>query len=223
VAAPATRRVTLPRLGQAGQVTRPEIWLCRHGETEWSRDGRHTSRTDLPLTPAGIEQARRLAPRLSGVALDLVLTSPRRRSFETAALAGFPGAIVEPAAEEWDYGEGEGRTTRSIREEIPGWTVWTHPLPGAETPDEVGARADKVIERVHAEAPTRALLFSHAHFLRVLAARWIELPATEGMRLWLDTASVSVLGWEREVRAIRRWNIGDAAGPIGSGTTRTRP
>jgi broad specificity phosphatase PhoE len=206
VAALAAHRVTLPPLGQAGPVTRPEIWLCRHGGTEWSRDGRHTSRTELPLTPAGIEQARQLAPRLSGVAFDLVLTSPRRRSVETAALAGFPGAILEPAAEEWDYGEGEGRTTESIREEIPGWTVWTHPLAGAETPEEVGARADKVIERMHAAAPIRALLFSHAHFLRILAARWIELPATEGVRLLLDTASVSVLGWEREVRAIKRWN-----------------
>ncbi|MGH2475635.1 MAG: histidine phosphatase family protein [Candidatus Limnocylindrales bacterium] len=187
-------------------MTRPEIWLCRHGETEWSRDGRHTSRTDLPLTPAGREQARRLTTRLSGVAFDLVLTSPRRRSVDTAALAGFPDAIVEAAAEEWDYGEGEGRTTKSIRAEIPGWTVWTHLLPGAETPEHVGARADKVIERVHAEAPTRALLFSHAHFLRILAARWIELAATEGVRLLLETASVSVLGWEREVRAVKRWN-----------------
>ena len=200
-------RVTLAPLGQCGRVTRPEIWLCRHGETEWSLDGRHTSRTDLPLTPAGMEQARRLATRLSSVAFDLVLTSPRRRAVDTAALAGFPDAIVEPAAEEWDYGEGEGRTTESIREEIPGWTVWTRPLPGAETPEHVGARADKVIERVQAEAPNRAVLFSHAHFLRILAARWIELPATEGVRLLLETASVSVLGWEREVRAVKRWNI----------------
>jgi broad specificity phosphatase PhoE len=161
----------------------------------------------VPLTPAGMEQARRLATRLSGVAFDLVLTSPRRRAVDTAALAGFPDAIVEPAAEEWDYGEGEGRTTESIREEIPGWTVWTHPLPGAETPEQVGARADKVIERVQAEAPNRAVLFSHAHFLRILAARWIELPATEGVRLLLETASVSVLGCEREVRAVKRWNI----------------
>ena len=207
MAAPAAHRVTLPLLGQAGHVTRPEFWLCRHGETEWSRDGRHTSRTDLPLTPAGIAQARRRRSRLSGVAFDLVLTSPRRRSVETAALAGFPEAIPEPAAEEWDYGEYEGMTTAAIREKIPGWTVWTHPLPGGEAPEQVGARADKLIERVHAEAPTRALLFSHAHFLRVLAARWMELPATEGVRLLLDTASVSVLGWEREVRAIRRWNI----------------
>jgi broad specificity phosphatase PhoE len=187
-------------------VTRPEIWLCRHGETEWSRDGRHTSRTDLPLTAAGMDEARRLEPRLSGVDFDLVLTSPRRRSVDTAALAGFPAAIVEPTAEEWDYGEDEGRTTAAIREEVPGWTVWTHPLSGGETPEEVGARADKVIDRVCSEAPTRALLFSHAHFLRVLAARWIELPPTEGVRLLLGTGSVSVLGWEREVHAIKYWN-----------------
>jgi probable phosphoglycerate mutase len=187
-------------------VTRPEIWLCRHGETEWSRDGRHTGRTDLPLTPAGIDRARRLGSRLSGVAFDLVLTSPRRRSVDTAALAGFPDAIPEPAAVEWDYGEYEGLTTAAIREKVPGWTVWTHPLPGGETAEQVGARADRVIDRVQGEAPTRALLFSHGHFLRVLAARWIELPATGGARLLLDTGSVSVLGWEREVRAIRHWN-----------------
>jgi broad specificity phosphatase PhoE len=207
VAPVAAYRVTLAPLRQCGHVTRPEIWLCRHGETEWSLDGRHTSRTDLPLTPVGMKQARRLATRLAGVAFDLVLTSPRRRAADTAALAGFPDAIVEPAAEEWDYGEGEGRTTESIREQVPGWTVWTHPLPGAETPEEVGARADKVIERVQAEAPHRAVLFSHAHFLRIMAARWIELPATEGVRLLLEVASVSVLGWEREVRAVKRWNI----------------
>ena len=187
-------------------MARPEIWLCRHGETEWSRDGRHTSRTDLPLTPAGVDQARRLASRLSGVAFDLVLTSPRRRSDETAALAGFPEAIPEPAAEEWDYGEYEGLTTAAIREKVPGWTVWTHPLPGGETAEQVGARADRLIDRMQREAPTRALLFSHGHFLRVLAARWIELPATAGARLVLDTGTVSVLGWERDVRAIRRWN-----------------
>jgi probable phosphoglycerate mutase len=191
---------------QAGCVTRPEIWLCRHGETEWSRDGRHTSRTDLPLTPAGMAEARRLATRVSGVKFDLVLTSPKRRAADTAAIAGFPDAVREPAAQEWDYGEGEGRTTAAIREEVPGWTVWTHMLPGSETADQVGARADRLIGLVQHEAPTRALLFSHAHFLRVLAARWIGLPATAGVRLLLDTGSVSVLGWERDVRAIKHWN-----------------
>jgi broad specificity phosphatase PhoE len=185
---------------------RPEIWLCRHGETEWSRNGRHTSRTDLPLTPEGIEQARQLASRLSDLKFDLVLTSPLRRAADTAALAGFPDAIREPAASEWDYGDYEGLTTAALREKVPGWTVWTHPAPGGETAEQVGARADRLIERVQAEARTRALLFSHAHFLRVLAARWIELPAVAGVRLLLDTGRVSVLGWEREVRAIKHWN-----------------
>ena len=186
---------------------RPEFWLCRHGETEWSREGHHTSRTDLPLTPEGLEEARRLASPLSGVKFDLVLTSPLRRAADTAALAGFPDAIREPAASEWDYGDYEGRTTADIREEFPGWTVWSHPSPGGETAVQVGARADRLIHRVLDEAPTRALLFSHAHFLRVLAARWIEQPATSGVRLLLDTGSVSVLGWEREVQAIKHWNM----------------
>jgi broad specificity phosphatase PhoE len=187
-------------------VARPELWLCRHGETEWSRDGRHTSRTDLPLTPEGEGQARRLRSRLSGVAFDVVLTSPRRRSVDTAALAGFPEAAVEPAAEEWDYGEFEGMTTAAIREKVRGWTIWTHPVPGGETADQVGDRADRVIDRVQREAETRALLFSHGHFLRVLAGRWIEQPPTAGARLVLDTGTVSVLGWERELRAIEHWN-----------------
>jgi broad specificity phosphatase PhoE len=185
---------------------RPEIWLCRHGETEWSRDGRHTSHTDLPLTPEGLEEARRLAVRLSGVTFDLVLTSPLRRATDTAALAGFPDAIQEPAASEWNYGDYEGRTTAAIREEVPGWTVWTHSSPGGETAEQVGTRADRLIDRLRDEAPTRALLFSHAHFLRVLAVRWIDLPATSGVHLLLGTGSVSVLGWEREGRAIKHWN-----------------
>lgn len=206
MAAPAVSRVPSLRLGQAGPVVRPELWLCRHGETEWSRDGRHTSRTDLPLTPDGEEQARRLASRLSAVTFDLVLTSPRRRSVDTAALAGFPAAAVEPAAEEWNYGEFEGLTTATIRETAPGWTVWTHPMPGGETAEQVAARADRVIDRVRRDARARALLFSHGHFLRVLAARWIEQPPTAGARFVLATGTVSVLGGEHEVSAISHWN-----------------
>jgi probable phosphoglycerate mutase len=183
------------------------MWLCRHGETEWSRDRRHTSHTDLPLTAGGLEEARGLASRLAGVDFDLVLTSPLRRAADTAALAGFPDAVRDPAAAEWDYGEYEGRTTAAIREEVPGWTVWSHPVPEGETASQVAARADRLIDRVRDEVPTRALLFSHAHFLRVLAARWIGLAAPSGVRLLLDTGGVSVLGWEREVRAIKRWNV----------------
>ena len=188
-------------------MTRPDVWLVRHGETEWSRDGRHTSHTDLPLTPAGEDEARRLAAALDGTTFDLVLTSPLRRAGDTAVLVGFPEARRDPALAEWDYGDYEGRTTPEIREEVPGWTVWSHPSPGGETADEVAQRADRVIERVLAQAAERALVFSHSHFLRVLAARWLGESPAFGERLVLDTATVSVLGWQRDARAVRRWNL----------------
>ena len=188
-------------------MARPEIWLCRHGETEWSRDRRHTSRTDLPLTDRGFDEADLLAPVLAGVRFDLVMTSPARRAADTAARAGFDGARVERDAREWDYGEYEGLTTAAIRERVPGWTVWTHDVPGGETAAQVRERADRLIDSVCGAAATRALLFSHAHFLRVLAARWIGLPADSGVRLLLGTGTVSVLGWERETRAIGLWNV----------------
>jgi broad specificity phosphatase PhoE len=188
-------------------VARPDVWLCRHGETEWSRSGRHTSHTDLPLTPDGIAEARRVADALAGVAFDLVMTSPLTRAAETAALVGFPQARRDPALAEWDYGDYEGRTTTEIREEAPGWTVWTQPAPGGEPADRVAARADGVIQRLLTEATDRALVFSHAHFLRVLAARWIDQPTAFGRHLLLDTATISVLGWQREDRAIGRWNV----------------
>jgi broad specificity phosphatase PhoE len=188
-------------------VARPEVWLCRHGETEWSSSGRHTSHTDLPLTPEGIVEARRLADGLAGVTFDLVLTSPLQRAAETAALVGFSEARRDPALAEWDYGEYEGKTTAEIREKAPEWTVWTQPAPGGETADLIAARADRVIHRLLAEATDRALVFSHAHFLRVLAARWIGQPTSFGQRLLLDTATISVLSWERDERAIGRWNL----------------
>ena len=187
-------------------MARPEVWLCRHGQTEWSRDGRHTSHTDLPLTGAGEDEAKRLARALAGVAFDLVLTSPLRRASDTAVLVGFPEAVRDPALTEWDYGDYEGLTTPEIREQVDGWTVFTHPTPGGETPDQVARRADRVIDRVLTEATELALVFSHAHFLRVLAARWIEEAPAFGERLLLGTATLSVLGWQREVRAIDRWN-----------------
>jgi probable phosphoglycerate mutase len=187
-------------------VNRPELWLVRHGETAWSRDRRHTGRTDVPLTPQGQEAARALAPRLARARFDLVLTSPLTRAADTARLAGFGTARVVDEAVEWDYGDYEGITTGEIRETEPGWTVWTHGVPGGETADQVGARADRVIALVREAGVERALLFSHAHLLRVLAARWIGLPAVNGGNLLLDTATVSILGWEREDAAIRRWN-----------------
>jgi probable phosphoglycerate mutase len=193
----------------------PEVWLVRHGETEWSRDGRHTSRTDLPLTGAGVEQARRLGPALAGARFDLVLTSPRRRAADTAALLrpDGPPAEVDPDLVEWDYGDYEGRTSAEIREDVPGWRIWTHATPGGETAEAVGARADRVAARVLDAGAERTLLVSHGHFLRVLGARWVEAPPAFGMHLLLDTATLSVLGWERETRALAVWNSRSGPGP----------
>ena len=182
----------------------PELWLVRHGETEWSRDGRHTSTTDLPLTEVGEDAARSLAPRLADVEFDLVLTSPRRRARRTAELAGFPGAELDEDLVEWAYGDYEGVTTPEIRETVPGWTVWTHPTPGGEDADEVSARLDRVVGR--ARDHERTLVFAHGHSLRVLTARWLEQAAAEGRFFRLDTSTVSVLGFERETPVLLRWN-----------------
>jgi broad specificity phosphatase PhoE len=183
----------------------PEVWLVRHGETEWSRDHRHTSVTDLPLTEVGVRVAAELGARLAGVRFDLVLTSPRLRARHTAELAGFPEAHVEGDLVEWAYGDYEGVTTQEIRETVPDWTVWTHPTPGGETADQVSARLDRVVGKTRAHGG-RVLLFGHGHALRALAARWIGQPVDEGRFLRLDTATVSVLGYERETPVILRWN-----------------
>jgi broad specificity phosphatase PhoE len=185
-------------------VTGPELWVVRHGETEWSRDGRHTSITDLPLTEVGEAAALELAPRLAEVEFDLVLTSPRRRARRTAELAGFVDAEVDEDLVEWAYGDYEGVTTAEVREQVPGWTVWTHPVPGGESADEVAARLDRVVARTRAH--DRALVFAHGHSLRVLTARWLEQSAAEGRFFRLDTSTVSVLGFEREHPALLRWN-----------------
>lgn len=184
----------------------PELWLVRHGETEWSRDHRHTSHTDLDLLPTGVDAARRLEPRLADVGFDLVLTSPMRRARHTAALAGFPAAEVVEDAREWDYGVHEGVTTEEIRRSVPEWSVWRHGAPGGELPGEVAARVDRVIDRVLGSGAERALLVAHGHLLRVLTARWLEQAPEQGARYRLDTATVSVLGWERDTRVILRWN-----------------
>jgi probable phosphoglycerate mutase len=181
-----------------------EVWLVRHGETEWSRDHRHTSTTDVPLTPVGEQAARALAPRLADVAFDSVLTSPLQRARHTAELTGFGGAEVEPDLVEWSYGDYEGITTAEIREQVPGWTVWTHPTPGGESAAEVTARLDRVVARLRGSA--RTLVFGHGHALRALTARWLGLPVQEGRGFRLDTATVSVLGYERETPVMLRWN-----------------
>ena len=190
-----------------GVQTEPtgELWLVRHGETEWSRDGLHTSYSDLALTDRGVETARLLAPRLEAKSFVLVLTSPRRRARHTAELAGYADAVVDADLAEWDYGDYEGISTAQIRRRVPGWTVWTHPSPDGETARQVGARLDRVVARVRAaEGPV--LAFAHSHALRALAARWVGQPVTEGRCFRLDTATVSVLGWERETPVILRWN-----------------
>ena len=186
-------------------MPKPELWLVRHGETEWSRVRRHTGRTDIPLTAEGERAARATAPRLAGVHFDLVLASPLQRAWRTAELAGLEPK-PEPLAVEWDYGDYEGRTTVDIRTEQPGWRVWQGDVPNGETIDEVAARADAVVERVLAEAPARALLVAHGHFLRILAMRWIGLSPRLGEHFRKDTTTVSVLGWDRGVPIVEQWN-----------------
>jgi broad specificity phosphatase PhoE len=183
-------------------------WLVRHGETEWAKLGRHTGRTDVALTADGRRQAKALGRRLAGHRFGLVLTSPLRRAADTAQIAGFGAAAVEdPDLMEWDYGSLEGRLTADIRAEMPGWTIWRGPWPNGETIDEVAARADRVIARLRAfDHPGDALVFAHGHLLRVLGARWIGLPPASGGLFELGTATLSMLGWEREAPTIERWN-----------------
>lgn len=183
----------------------PEFWIVRHGETEWSATGRHTSTTEVDLTPAGEASARQVGGRLAGTLFDLVLTSPRVRARRTAELAGFPDAVVEDDLAEWAYGDYEGVTTPTIRETVPGWTVWTHASPGGETAEEVGRRLDRVVARVRA-GNGRVLAFGHGHASRVLAARWLGQSVAEGRFFKLDTATISVLGQERESPVVARWN-----------------
>ena len=184
-----------------------EVWLVRHGETEWSRDGRHTSVTDLPLTAHGEETARRTGERLAGEEFDLVLTSPRLRARRTAELVGQGDAEVDEDLVEWAYGDYEGITNAEVRKTVPGWTIWSHPAPGGETAGEVSTRLDRVVARVHDQAETgRVLLIGHGHALRALTARWLGLPVTDGRLLRLDTATVSVLGYERDSPVVLRWN-----------------
>ena len=182
-----------------------DLWVVRHGQTEWSVAGRHTSTTDLPLLPEGEEAARGLAPRLAGTAFGLVLTSPRLRARRTAALAGFPEAEVDEDLVEWAYGDYEGVTSAEIQESAPGWTIWTGEVPGGESAAQVGARLDRVVDRARA-VDGDTLVFGHGHALRALAARWLGLPVSEGRLLRLDTATVSVLGHERADPVVLRWN-----------------
>ncbi len=181
--------------------------VVRHGQTAWSVAGRHTGRTDVALTEEGRDAAARLAGPLAPRSFAVVLTSPLRRARDTCALAGY-GAVarVDDDLVEWDYGEYEGVTTAAIRAERPRWSLWTDGAPGGEDAAAVGERADRVIEAVR-NADGDALVFAHAHVLRVLAARWIGLGPAEGARFALDPARPSTLGYERETAVIREWNV----------------
>ena len=187
-----------------------ELWLIRHGETEWSLSGAHTSRTDISLTDRGRKRAEQLRDFLKDKNFSAVFSSPMQRARETCKIAGFGDqAVIEEGLREWNYGIFEGKTTKEIRAETgnPDWSVWVDPITDGEPVEHVGERADGVIERALAAGKGGSTaLFAHAHILRILAARWVGLPATGGAILALGTGSVSELGLERETRVVKSWN-----------------
>ena len=187
----------------------PELWLLRHGATDWARSGRHTGRTDRPLLPEGEAEARALAPVLAQQSFRAVLVSPLQRARQTCELAGLGhNAQICDDLHEWDYGAYEGLTTAEIRRTVPGWTIWSHPCPQGESQEQVAQRCERVIARALelAGADGRVALFAHGHILRSLAGCWLGLGPAGGALLVLGTAGISVLGQEREQRALLRWN-----------------
>jgi probable phosphoglycerate mutase len=190
-----------------GNKARNELWLIRHGETEWSLSGAHTGRTDIPLTENGRKRAEAIGRYLGGRRFAQVLSSPLQRALETCRLAGYGAEVqIEPNLREWDYGDYEGRTTGDIQKENPGWSIWNGAPPDGETMAQVAARADEVLARVQSVDGDVAL-FAHGHFLRILATRWLGLAPDNGQILALGTASLSTLGYERTTRVITRWNL----------------
>ena len=187
-----------------------QLWLIRHGETEWSLSGAHTGRTDLPLTEKGQQRAKTIGHFLAARSFALVLSSPLTRARETCRLAGYgDAAVIDENLREWDYGDYEGRSTPNIRADRPGWNLWEDGVPNGETVEQVADRALRVINRVLITLKDRegdAALFAHGHVLRILAACWLRLPPNAGRLFGLDTATVSILGWERDTRVIRLWN-----------------
>ena len=192
-----------------------ELWLIRHGETEWSRSGAHTGRTDIPLTGAGRANATDIGRSLAGLHFTLVLVSPLERARETCRLAGLESAaVIDPNLREWDYGDFEGLTTPQIQAENPSWSLWTDGVPHGETVAQVAARAEAVIARalaVDGSADGKIAFFAHGHILRILTARWLDLPPRDGRLFALGTGSISTLGYERETRVITRWNLSPSA------------
>ncbi|WP_018134994.1 histidine phosphatase family protein [Acaricomes phytoseiuli] len=203
-----------------GRQELTKLWLLRHGETEWSRSGRYTGLTDLPLTAEGEEQAKSARPVLAEESFDLVLSSPSQRARQTAELVGFPEPAIEPNAHEWDYGDYEGIDSALIRQQQPDYLIWDQGVPNGETLQQVSDRADAILARVLAPAvdgeraaaatgrqSRQVLLVAHGHFLRVLTARWLGLPAGEGRHFVLKTAKVCTLGWDKRTPAIEQWGL----------------
>ncbi len=201
-----------PRPSGTTGPNRPVVWLARHGETEWSRTLRHTGRTDIPLTAEGEAEARALRLPMAAVEFDRVLCSPLSRARETCELAGLGDrAELRDDLLEWDYGDYEGRTSADIHTERPDWLLWRDGCPGGESPADVGARADRIVAELLAmeegiPGGTTVAVFAHGHILRVLTARWLDLPPADGRMFGLGTATLSRLGWEHDYRVIQRWN-----------------
>lgn len=185
-----------------------DLYLVRHGETDWSAQRRHTSTTELDLTDDGVRQARAVAGLLRGLQFQVILSSPRLRARRTAELAGFSGRYaIDANLAEWNYGDYEGKTSADIRQGVAGWRIWTHPVPGGESGAQVMARMAAVVRRVRSSGAPRALCFGHGHSLRVLALAWLGLDVTKGGHFPMETATVSVLGREKETPALLRWNL----------------
>jgi broad specificity phosphatase PhoE len=185
---------------------KPQLWLIRHGETQWSLSGAHTGRTDLPLTERGKQRAEAIGRLLNRRPFALVLTSPLQRARDTCRLAGYGGqAIIDDDLREWDYGAYEGRSSTDIQQDRPGWNLWDDGVVNGETVGQVGARAQRIILRT-LDIDGDCALFAHGHILRILTACWLQLPPDSGRLFALDTATLSILGWEHVTRVIRQWN-----------------
>jgi broad specificity phosphatase PhoE len=183
------------------------VWLIRHGETEWSLSGQHSRRTDLPLTLKGEDEAREARDLLAGRPFDLVLCSPLRRARRTCQLAGYLDiADIEPDCQEWDYGDWTSFTQEQICDKCPNWTIWTGPVPGGESLEDIAARARRVVKRIRTCGGTTAI-FAHGHFLRVFATQWLRLPASAGGAFALETAGICILREDAGIPAIRAWNL----------------